>query len=362
MPRHALVITVDHLATSLIGAYGRFDVQTPTLDQLAARSFVFHSAFGQVLNESKEGDLTRQLADGFQSASVNFQSLIPPRNPPPREWTHEATDTIRQTLASPQSELLWIPFEGIADPWIPTHAGWEAEVAQRLRTTWEELLADEPGLTPQQAVAELGAEGHFSRCRRPLTPSVDADQLSLALYQSCVERLDERLGRLIREFQRHAHNNSLLIVAGLSGENLPHAWPVTRLVQLTTEAVRVPLFVQPGTGCPVGTAVLELVSVEDLWPTALAWVDEDRTPQPGDLLSVAHKVHPGRAFIRCQSPDGETLVRTPTAQLVARGSRDSDASQSIAWLTLKPEDEWDLLNVAGQNPELVDELHRLAGI
>ena len=73
------------------------------------------------------------------------------------------------------------------------------------------------------------------------------------------------------------------------------------------------------------------------------------------------KAHPGRAKVQVTSQVGETLIRTSDAQLVRASSDQSthDAEQ-MEWLTLKPEDAWDLLNVAGQHPDLVDQLRALA--
>ncbi len=55
-----------------------------------------------------------------------------------------------------------------------------------------------------------------------------------------------------------------------------------------------------------------------------------------------------------RSSTGDTLVRTPSAQWVGRPGH-ADA-EPVEWLTLKPHDAWDLLNVVSQNPELAEEL------
>ena len=76
-----------------------------------------------------------------------------------------------------------------------------------------------------------------------------------------------------------------------------------------------------------------------------------------DLLAVANKTAPGRPFIRVTTPPGETLLRTPEAQLVTRPAAPAqDETDPIEWLTLKPEDAWDLLNVADQHQDLVETL------
>ena len=68
-------------------------------------------------------------------------------------------------------------------------------------------------------------EGAFTRHANRNAPDPVVERLSLALYAASVEKLDDRLGRLIREFQRHAHDDSLLIIAGIQGDHLPHQMP-----------------------------------------------------------------------------------------------------------------------------------------
>ena len=72
---------------------------------------------------------------------------------------------------------------------------------------------------------------------------------------------------------------------------------------------------------------------------------------------MAGKTAPGRPFVQVTSPTGETLLRTSEAQLVTAPARaDADPTE---WLTLKPEDAWDLLNVADQHHDLVETLRQL---
>ncbi len=389
MPRHAILITLDHLAASLLGAYGQYRVRTPALDQLASRAAVFHNGLchavpGKDLSPTEDWEATpfaKLLWAECESAGVPMQTVKQSADQPARVWVHEGVEAIRSTLASDQPGLTWMQGIGVPDPWVPDHSGWDVEVARLLGTTWEELLVDEsPEMTPELAIEELVAEGHFSRRRRPPEPDRVVNRLSLALYTACVEKLDERLGRLIREFQRHATPDSLLIIAGLLGDDLPREWPVQRPVQLHTELVRVPLIVQVGAGHAGGSTVLELVQTTDIAETLRAWLLgecrlslRERTPfggakgdntggaksdsRPFDLLAVANKAAPGRPFVQVSHPTGETLLRTPEAQLVTRPADPScDETDPTEWLTLKPEDAWDLLNVADQHRDLVETL------
>ncbi len=384
MSQHAILITLDHLAASLLGAYGQYRVRTPALDQFASRSAVFHNGLchavpGQDTSPTADWETTphvQLLWAECESADVPIQIVQQSPDQPAREWIRDGVDAIRSQLSSDRPGLTWIQGIGIPDPWVPDHSGWDVEVARLLGTTWEELLADEsPEMTPELAIQELVAEGHFSRHRRPSDPDRVANRLSLALYTACVEKLDERLGRLIREFQRHAQPDSLLIIAGLLGDDLPREWPVQRPVELHTELVRVPLIVQTGAGHAGGSTVLELVQTTDLAETLAAWLlgecrlslrestffcgAKGDTP-PLDLLAVAGKTAPGRPFVQVSSPTGETLVRTPEAQLVTRPAAPApDETDPTEWLTLKPEDAWDLLNVADQHHDLVETLRKL---
>jgi arylsulfatase A-like enzyme len=374
LPRHVVLITLDHLAASQIGAYGQYRVRTPAFDQLAARAAVFHQCFCHAVPEPG-----RPLADDWaadpcvagalatlQLAGVTVDRRRQSLDQSPRNWVLEGVAAIRQQLTSLHPGLTWIQGVGIPDPWVPDHTGWEAEVARLLGTPWEELLADESEeMTPTLAVEELVHEGAFSRTRQLEAPDPVVERLSLSLYAASVEKLDDRVGRLIREFQRHAHEECLLIIAGLQGDHLPHQLPIERPVQLHTELVRVPLFVQAGVGHAGGSTVLELVQTPDIFHTICHWLGGVPWESPAhegtvNLLSVIEKSHSGRTSVQVTSHTGETLVRTPDAQLV-RVSMDPAAedAEQVEWLTLKPEDAWDLLNVAGQHPDLVDQLRSL---
>ena len=132
---------------------------------------------------------------------------------------------------------------------------------------------------------------------------------------------------------------------------------------------------QTGAGHAGGSTVLELVQTTDLAETLTAWLlGESRlslrertsfcgakgdTP-PLDLLAVAGKTAPGHPFVQVTSHSGETLLRTPEAQLVTRPAAPAqDETDPTEWLTLKPEDAWDLLNVADQHHDLVETLRQL---
>ena len=404
LSRHAILITLDYLAASLLGAYGQYRVRTPALDQLASHSAVFHNGLchavpGQETSPTADWETTphvQLLWAECESADVPIQIVQQSPDQPAREWVRDGVDAIRSQLSSDRSGLTWIQGIGISDPWVPDHSGWDVEVARLLATTWEELLADEsPEMTPELAIQELVAEGHFSRHRRPAVPDRVANRLSLALYTACVEKLDERLGRLIREFQRHAQPESLLLIAGLLGDDLPREWPVQRPVELHTELVRVPLIVQTGAGHAGGSTVLELVQTTDIAETLAAWLlpavsgtalaagfsAKDTVPEPVasampltsracepqpatasvNLLAVAGKTAPGHPFVQVTSHSGETLLRTPEAQLVTRPAAPAqDETDPTEWLTLKPEDAWDLLNVADQHHDLVETLRQLS--
>ncbi len=380
MPRHVILITLDHLAASQVGAYGQYRARTPALDQLASRAAVFHNGLCHAVpggGRSPTEDWSAQPVvadslDAMQVAGVLVETVKQTADQTPRDWVHDGVAAIRSQLSSERTGLTWIQGIGISDPWVPDHVGWDAEVARLLGTSWEELLADESEeMTPALAIEELIAEGAFTRLRQPNEPDTVVDRLSLALYATCVEKLDDRLGRLIREYQRHAQPDSLLIITGLLGDNLPRQWPIVRRIQLHTELVRVPLIVQAGEGHAGGSTVLELVQTTDIAETLATWLlsEESRLflrkrtsffGEKGDnplinLLTVANKTTPGRPFVRVSTPTGETLTRTSDAQLVTRTANPAqDETEPTEWLTLKPEDAWDLLNVAEQHQDLVE--------
>ena len=120
---------------------------------------------------------------------------------------------------------------------------------------------------------------------------------------------------------------------------------------------------QAGGGHAGGSTILELVQTIDIAETLMAWLmpvasgRRESVESPANLLDIALKTAPGRPFVRVISSTGETLTRTSEAQLVTRPADPAqDETEPTEWLTLKPEDAWDLLNVAGQHQDLVETL------
>lgn len=395
MPRHVILITLDRLAASQIGVFGSLHAQTPALDHLAARSLVFHNAFTQgvptatAFSQVPQSTTTRLpgWAVEIHAIDVSQQHVTQTTDHTPREWVLSGVAAIRHQLISPDDGITWIKGAGIPDPWIPDHAKWEIDVSRRLGVNWAELLSDDesPLIPPELAVRQLASQGAFHRYEGRVRPELNSavDRLGLALYSSCVERLDDRLGRLIREYQRHAHAGSLLIVSGLLGDTLPRQLPISRPVQLHHELVQVPLMIQVGAGLTGGATLLDLVQTSDIPRTIESWFDSPGLSQPLscspvsgegattdsttrstdgkchsnrsaiDLLAVAAGTVNGHQQIDIESEWGELLHRTSEAQLViAPGHGVEDIAEQREWLTLKPEDAWDLLNVVDQHPEL----------
>jgi arylsulfatase A-like enzyme len=136
--------------------------------------------------------------------------------------------------------------------------------------------------------------------------------------------------------------------------------------------VRVPLIVHAGRDEQSGTRRRGLVSAVDLDATLMAWFgidgaqEESRSLLPvldGDVEQVRDAVQfsceeVGRGVrterFACLFPAGLDLAATPAGWDVAGSNR--------PWLFSKPEDVWDMLDVAAQYPDEVDRLVRSMGL
>ena len=254
------------------------------------------------------------------------------------------------------SWLLWLKSAGIAWPCVATEE-------------FAELYADELE----------GEQAEF------------ADEIKLAeiAYAACVTQVDHLIGRLLATLDRlFPENRPLLIVAALAGESLGESEPLPlehvdtsptlETWKLRDEMVHTLLLVNQSGTNSVGSRRQELVQAIDMLPTLLDWfnlgskqfdeVGGGKDDARSLLPLVRNEQFVGRNAVFLRDDEGHAAMRTRDFLLVerdvaellnsARSIEDHDNERTDATgfscqLFLKPEDVWEVNDVADQNPEQV---------
>ncbi len=372
-PPRAIVLTFDRLSRRCLSFYGHEWIEAPNLERLAASSVVFDQHFAAEIDSLGLLDNSVTYENRLRKSGVIVKKLVEDASPSSNESSEddpvelEATplarlmaqaDGVLAELAAgnDSSWLLWLKSAGIAWPCVATEE-------------FAELYADELE----------GEQAEF------------ADEIKLAeiAYAACVTQVDHLIGRLLATLDRlFPENRPLLIVAALAGESLGESEPLTlehvdtsptaETWKLRDEMVHTLLLVNQSGTNSVGSRRQELVQAIDILPTLLDWfnlgskqIDEVVAGKDDarSLLPLAlNEQFVGRNAVFLRDDEGHAAMRTRDFLLVerdfaellnsARSIEDHDSERTDATgfscqLFLKPEDVWEVNDVADQNPEQV---------
>ena len=372
-PPRAIVLTFDRLSRRCLSFYGHEWIEAPNLERLAASSVVFDQHFAAEFDSLGLLDNSVTYENRLHKSGVIVKKLVEDASPSSNESSEddpvelEATplarlmaqaDGVLAELAAgnDSSWLLWLKSAGIAWPCVATEE-------------FAELYADE-------------LEGEHAEF---------ADEIKLAeiAYAACVTQVDHLIGRLLATLDRlFPENRPLLIVAALAGESLGESEPLPlehvdtsptlETWKLRDEMVHTLLLVNQSGTNSVGSRRQELVQAIDILPTLLDWfnlgskqIDEVVAGKDDarSLLPLAlNEQFVGRNAVFLRDDEGHAAMRTRDFLLVerdfaellnsARSIEDHDSERTDATgfscqLFLKPEDVWEVNDVADQNPEQV---------
>lgn len=362
--RRAIVIAVDGLRASALGAYGNTWHGTPALDLLASQSIVldamwretpdvagFYSAAwgdGELLRQLRQrgGALTlvtddseiAQLADATAAADV-WQVAVDNAEPAAEisdtglaRLFAAATQRLETWLSTPAAEpgLFWIHARGF-------HAAWDAP--RELRAA----LLEEDDLEPPTFVAPPALEA---------TSEHDALLAFRAAYAAQMIVLDECVGALLAAAAELEHGAELLVVlVGCRGFALgEHGVVGAASTDLYGEVLHVPCLLRVGNGAPAPPRRRELSTVVDLNATLAHWLLNEAGPKPLGIDLLADDT-PNRSFVISQGSDGQRGLRAAEWYLRQPAGRDEAAE-----LYVKPDDRWEANEVADRCHDVVEEL------
>lgn len=376
-----LVIAVDHLHAGYLGCYGNTWVATPALDRLASTGFVFDQAHVESLDPTATYDAWWRGSGSFdrnrdaagptfadvakQAGLASLLAADDPRLfehvggrtfddvlelPTPASDVSTATDAeathAARTFAAVSEKLeeltepfaLWFHTSALAGPW-------DAPASFRERYRDEE---DPPIPT------------FTTLTSRTLPDDVDLDErfaLSMA-YAAQVSLLDVCLGGLLEHLDETGlDRRTAVVVCGARGLALAEHHRVgfdDR--RLYAENVHVPWIVRLPDSRGRLRRSQTLVQPEDLLPTV---ADLLNVPTTGAGRSLLPLIDGAAMTIRDRTPivgSGEFALRTPHWSL--RVVEATDQREAQAELFVKPDDFWEVNDVADRCPDAVEELRQ----
>jgi arylsulfatase A-like enzyme len=389
--RNAIVIAVDGLRASALGAYGNTWHPTPALDRLASESLVFDWLIAdspelagfyraawlgiETPRDGVERELT-QLGDlpslarrlesaGIQAAlttddqwvaeqadQLGFGEVRGLEFPEPATAEAVADTELAQlfAIAADQIEswgaadadaatdapprLLWIHARGY-------HGAWDAPTELR-----QSLLDDEDPPAPEFVAPPTRLE------------TSDHDELLLhrSAYAAQTMVLDQCVGMLLETLDAaNLTDSTLVVLVGCRGFALgEHGALGSEVRDLYSELTHVPLIVRrPGGDSVPPPRSSELVQPIDLLPSLLSWFNLATEPGAGrNLLATDDaSVQPVREVAYASGVVGEIALRTHFWWMRQSGGRGKDGEAAgVVELFSKPDDRWEANEIADRCP------------
>lgn len=347
MPRAAIIVTFDRLPCAGLGCYGNEWIDTPGFDALAAEGLVFENHIArQVHGETALVQRPRLQADWIATLRIRgVQTTLLHEPHSDMVIDHAAFETVCDcgghdgvnvaagdlpfarlvqratawlTEPSTSDRLLWLSSAGLPDVCQPPEDALDLyveEFADR-DIPWE-------GLSPE----EFGRQ-----------PAIRAAYLSL---------LDHWLGELQRAVLARSEP-ALLIVLGCEGliwQPVPRPSPVPG--GLESQRTNPPWLLWSNDPAFLPGRSQLLVQISDLPAIVHEWWER--------LSDFPFPQLPNHAAVATAGPGETVSVRTLSEAVVftQRPTREVPIEPSDVRCFLKPEDPWDLNDVAGTRPDLV---------
>ena len=389
--RYAIVIAVDGLRASALGAYGNTWHPTPALDRLASESVVFD----WVIADSP------QLAGFYRAA---WFGADPPRNGVERELAGlEAASSISNVLASQRVQLAlttddqWLAEQAdqlgfvevrgleFAEP-AAAEAVADTELAQLFAVAADQIehwQAAESDATQDDAPPRLlwiHARGYHGAWDAPLElrqslldeedpapsenvvppsrlESSDDDELLIhrAAYAAQTIVLDECIGMLLETLAAAAVADSTLVaLIGCRGFALgEHGAVGTDALDLYGEVTHVPLMIRlPGGGPPPPPRMGSLAQPRDLGPILSRWFEASQEDASSLAVVAGGDAAVARPTAFSVGPANELALRTNAWALRRFIAARPDGTEAPAVeLFSKPDDRWEANEIADRCPE-----------
>lgn len=414
----AIVLVLNRARLDALGAYGAEDIATPHLDRLAMEGIVFDQHFAERPTErgarrawemgcacSAGGlrspqSLAEKLWRGHvRSVLIGGEESISRRTPFAHGWERTTwvrrvslpemnqptlVDGVLQTAVDwlethgPSNDpwCLWVEVDSLRPPWDEAEY---ADLDQAAATEEEPPAADEEHEDEDESATEAGPpedetaaldEPAFD-CRSTLIAAED-DQDAGRLrgwrraYGGIMTYVDDLVGQfvgLLKELK--LYDEVLLVVTTDVGWPLgEHGGVGDALASLHEELIHLPLLLRLPGGAQAGRRVQQLTQPVDLYATLSDYFNLIWSPAMGQgqsLLPLARGATQRMREYVCsrlqRQGQEEWSIRTHTWHLaVPVTPTEEDEEPRERRLYLKPDDRWEVQNLAEQHPAVAEHL------
>jgi hypothetical protein len=412
MPRcNVLIVAVDGLRASTLGAYGNTSFATPVIDAFAAESYLLDFCFAPA------ADLTDVYRALWQS-----RHPLRPAETDQMEWSLPgllASCGYSTTLVTDEIDLMSLPETERFDRCVQVAARPPDEIGARAKDVTQTAMArlfaagcdalesqgylpdgagrrggnDSPGLVwihsrgmygPWDAPLEfqhtLREEGDPPPLEAAESPNLfisEAADPDTAFRYSCAYVAQTMVFDLCWRGLMEACETArlgepwLMMLVGIRGFPLGEHWRIGGVEErLYGEQLHVPWLIQFPGGHGRLARSAALTSHVDLLPTIVQWIGEDRQRDVAKFdginllpLTSAAKANWRDALFAMSRPAGSSAIRTANWCLLQHNAADhsgrrSTTGASDAELYVRPDDRWEANDVAKICPDIVEQLAR----
>ncbi len=361
----AIVLTFDCLPLRLLGCYGNQRIETPHFDRLAATAIVFDGHFGENFDATA-------ASHAWWTGRYQF---------PRSAKQQRGQEHLGRMLAEAGVALQMISERSATTPGTILQKGWHTTAvgsvghagAGPIQTQFDQLVDAAQkhfgGLKANKGASQLlwlRATGF------DLSDTQQYSETARAAFARGIATIDRELGRLLESIAKYVNPADLLfILTSSQGTDLgERAGKNSPSIQLSEAVVHVPLIMRLPDG-EMGSRRACLTQSVDIVPTLLEWFGVDAACYALEgrslLPTVLGTAIDEREHVCLGIGDRERAIRTRDFYLVERGSyrepgkadakNDAEGSHT-AYLFKKPDDRFDIQNVAQQFPEVCEELRR----
>ncbi len=352
MPPRAVVVMLDQLSRRCLSCYGHEWIDTPHLDRLASRGVVFDQCFASPVPESELRDAALKLTERLRGRGTVVHWLREPNESEQCDSDELNEKSFARLVTEAEDVLVELSLDREAS-WLlcleSSGIGW-------------------PGLPTSQFV-----ELYANELEDEVPPELLAIREVEVMYAALLTQFDHLLGRLLATVDRlFGELSPLIVLVAAHGQSVCEAEMLTPFTDqsaeqsevtgaLRDELVHAPLLVAGASGETLGSRRQELVAPMDVLPTLGEWFGHEESSDGARSLGPLLRNEDGdwRSEVVLLDDEGHAAVRTAeflyVADRLAMQSLGDQAEQdgSLGSLFLKPEDVWEVNDVADQRPEQV---------
>ncbi|MEX2286905.1 MAG: sulfatase-like hydrolase/transferase [Planctomycetaceae bacterium] len=361
----AIVLTFDCLPLRLLGCYGNQNIETPHFDRSAANAIVLDAHFGENFDAS---------ASSHAWWTGRYQFPRSPKQQRGQESLGRMLSEVGVALQMISERSATTPGADLQKGWHTTAVGSASRAGADPTQTHFGRLVDEAQKHFEGMAANTGASQllWLRATGFDLSDTQQDSETALAAFARGITTIDRELGRLLEIMAEYVNPADLLfILTSSQGADLgERAGRNSPSIQLSEGVVHVPLIVRLPNG-EMGSRRACLTQSVDIVPTLLEWfgVDAARHALEGRSLlpTVFGTAIDEREHVCLGIGDRERAIRTRDFYLVEHCSHrepgdaateNDQQGSDTAYLFKKPDDRFDIHNVAQQFPGVCEQLRR----